>query len=454
MDLSLKSLAVPLPEDLAKLKGAGHFTEAQELIDSRLSTQLPRILRERLELERVLLQRIPPEYRYTETEALSAMQEAFHDVKASELQELRRQDAVDWYLIDGAFHYKNDFIENLVKTRPAWAARLKSAQALEDREGNFSMLDAAIAELQEKSTLSYSMTVELTLQVKAEAYCPQEKLSVHLPLPIEYAQAHHVELLDCCPEPQFIAAAQHPQRTLNFQGQFPADQVFRVRFRFENHMHNVDPQPDQVAQIQPNFYTQELEPHIVFTPFIRSLCREIIGSESNPLIKARKIYDYITQNIIYSYMRPYFTMCNIPEYCLSSRKGDCGVLGLSFITLCRCAGIPARWQSGLYANPLSIGNHDWAQYYIEPYGWLYADCSFGGAAYRAGNLKRWNFYATNLDPFRIPFASEFQYPMSPEKHFLRNDPYDNQNGEAEYESHGLLAHDCITSATVLEIKKL
>ena len=69
---------------------------------------------------------------------------------------------------------------------------------------------------------------------------------------------------------------------------------------------------------------------------------------------------------------------------------------------------------------------------MEPYGWLFADPSFGGGAYRNKNEKRWNFYFGNLDPFRMVANSEFQYDLLPEKKFLRSDPYDNQVGEVEY----------------------
>ena len=44
-------------------------------------------------------------------------------------------------------------------------------------------------------------------------------------------------------------------------------------------------------------------------------------------------------------------MEKIPETCALGLTGDCGVLALLFLTLCRCAGIPAQWQSGLTAEP-------------------------------------------------------------------------------------------------------
>lgn len=100
--------------------------------------------------------------------------------------------------------------------------------------------------------------------------------------------------------------------------------------------------------------------------------------------------------VMYSFVRSYFTIPQQVTYIASGMKGDCGLQALLFITMCRIAGIPAGWQSGLYANPRTIGCHDWAEFYIEPYGWLFADCSFGGAAYRAGHPERWEFYFGNL----------------------------------------------------------
>ena len=74
-------------------------------------------------------------------------------------------------------------------------------------------------------------------------------------------------------------------------------------------------------------------------------------------------------------MREYFTISNISEYAATNLKGDCGVQAILFITLCRIAGIPAKWQSGLYVSTHYTGCHDWAQFYIKPYGWLFADLS-------------------------------------------------------------------------------
>ena len=55
-----------------------------------------------------------------------------------------------------------------------------------------------------------------------------------------------------------------------------------------------------------------------------------------------------------------------------------------------------------------------------------------------------------MDPFRLPAARAFQQPFDPPKRFERSDPYDNQNGEAEYRDRGLLRRDFIERCALLD----
>ena len=216
----------------------------------------------------------------------------------------------------------------------------------------------------------------------------------------------------------------------------------------------VDPDPDKVCAEQPSFCLEEEAPHIMFTPLIRAMCQEIVGDETNPLLKAKRIYEYVTDRVRYSYVRRYSTILNIPEYAAVNQKGDCGVQAVLFITLCRCAGVPARWQSGLFAAPYDIGGHDWAQFYVAPYGWLYADLSFGGSAHRLGNEERRAFYFGNLDPFRMPANLAFQHEFIPPKQFMRNDPTDNQYGECEYNDRALTLKEYSCEHTMVDIHQI
>jgi hypothetical protein len=84
-----------------------------------------------------------------------------------------------------------------------------------------------------------------------------------------------------------------------------------------------------------------------------------------------------------------------------------------------------------------VGDHDWGRFYAEPYGWLYADCAYGGIAWRKGDPERWDFYFGNMDPFRIVINNDIQQTFDPPKSYMRADPYDNQCGEAEYDDRGI-----------------
>lgn len=86
---------------------------------------------------------------------------------------------------------------------------------------------------------------------------------------------------------------------------------------------------------------------------------------------------------MYSFMREYFCIENIAEY----------------------------------AADAYTGCHDWTQFYVEPYGWVFADLSFGGSAWRAGETERWNYYFGNLDVFRMPANLEIQSELVPPKDF-------------------------------------
>jgi hypothetical protein len=450
----LSYLSVSLPEDIEKLKWSGDFESELRVIDKRLQTDLPIAMKRRLEMEKEIVKVLPMDYPYTREEALRAADDAIRDFSAAEFDEWKDQGAIDWLMVNGEVRYKDDFVANLIKTRPVITARVKDPQSAQGKKKNFALLDETIASMKKKGSLSYHIRIRSVLTVDPDSVREGEPITVHLPLPVAGAQAKNIKILSTSLEPFSIGSENDPQRTVCFRETLKAGQEFAVEYEYDNCMNYADPKPEEADASQPDFCTDEQAPHIVFTPYLRSLTAEIVGEEKNPVRKARKIYDFVTTKVMYSFVRPYFAITNIPEYAAAGLKGDCGVQALLFITLCRCAGIPAQWQSGLYSTPLDIGCHDWARFYIAPYGWLFADCSFGGAAYREGAMERWNFYFGNLEPFRMPAASEFQHEFIPAKKFLRNDPYDNQTGEAEYEDRPLVHGEYKTEHTVLEIREI
>jgi transglutaminase-like putative cysteine protease len=185
-------------------------------------------------------------------------------------------------------------------------------------------------------------------------------------------------------------------------------------------------------------------PHVVFTPELRALSKRIIGGETNPAVQAKKFYDWIAENIKYSYALEYSTIRNISGYCLTKGYGDCGQEALLFMALCRLNGIPARWQSGWNLFPGAKSIHDWCEIYLEPYGWMPVDPYKGIWAMRyavtlTSEQKREvrDFYFGGLDYYRMAANSGHNQTLTPPKNTFRSDNVDFQRGELEWGTNNI-----------------
>lgn len=451
----LSYLSYPLPPDVQRLFEAGDYARMERVIAQRLiDPHTPRALRERLRFQLTIAQELPAAYPYTQAALLSELKARIRDFTEEELDALRDDGTLDWRYIGGEVRFKDNCISSLLKTRPQYASRALDPEVVAGAKRRGDALDAVIARMKEKGGLRARFEVHEEMTVSSDSLVPGETLRIHLPLPVVGAQVAGAALLSTSHAASLIAPEDEPHRTVYFELPYEPGMTVSAEIAYEIDAPYCEPRAEEVSPNQPSFDTGEMPPHVVFTPYLRALAREIVGDETNPLLKARRIYDFITTQAVYRFMPPYLTVTNIPEYFASGLRGDCGVQAITFITLCRLCGIPAKWQAGLYTTPESTGNHDWARFYIAPYGWLFADCSFGGSAYRSGARERWNFYFGNLEPWRLPLCSEFQQELNPPKRFLRRDPYDNQNGEIETLTRALKRTEYDTDSRIVRYEEL
>lgn len=447
---NLKSLMVNLPEDVERLVSYGDFTKALKLIDLYMGRNIPHILKDRLNFEKDRIRRFKEDYTYSFDEAFSLVQKNIKDFTKEELKYLKDERYADWIFIDGKIRFQNSFLENIIKVHNALGDRLINPNP----DNNSNILEQTIDEIIKNGEKKYFIHIKTGLKLISKSLKPGETVKVHLPIPRGAQQIKNIKILSTSHEPKTISPINYPQRTIYFEETVKGEDEFTVEYSYENHIKYNILSPEKVSKNQPTFYTEEWLPHIRFTPFLIELAKEIVGNEKNPLIKARKIYNYITKNVQYSFVRQYAAITSVAEYAAYNLKGDCGIQAMLFITLCRIVGVPARWQSGLVADPSRIGCHDWAEFYVEPFGWVFADPSFGGGGLRKGNEKKWNFYFGNLDPFRMVANSEFQYDLYPEKKFLRHDPYDNQIGEIECLDRPVFQNEYEIIKEIIEIKEI
>ncbi|OUQ40851.1 transglutaminase-like domain-containing protein [Faecalibacterium sp. An121] len=477
---TFRSLNEGLPGDIARLKAAGYFAEAIARIDERLAEDWsatqngpglaanptprgPDGQREAMTAQREIMRRLPLEYPYDQQQAVAKMQARVPDFTLEELQALERAGRVDWRFVEGEKHYLDRFDETLLDTDPSFAARQASppprdGQALARRR-------AVHQKMKQRGSARARITLATGVGMSDQAFAralarakAEGRDSVHvrawLPLPAACRAQSDIRLEEWSVQPTLIALADVPQRTAYWEADLTENRFFTARYSYISTARYIEPMDAVPDSTQPSFDTAEEPPHIVFTPFLRALAAQLTQGVTSPVEKARRFYDYITLNVRYHYQPSYFVLEDIPTCCAADRRGDCGVMALTFITLCRIAGIPAKWQSGLAVGPGKCGCHDWAKFYIEPWGWMYADCSYGASMARAGEEELRRHYFGSLDPGRMVANRAFGAPFDSPMYGFRADPYDNQTGEVEADGVGLYGDQVVSTKETLCYEEL
>ena len=452
---TLKYQNIGLPDDIRRCQLRGDYAEAIRLIDYRLEQpNIPQSMRYSLQIHRQMFLRTPEYFPHTLEQGLDIVRQDIPDFTMEELQSLMDQRYIRWIYIDGEKKLIRNFYSSICKSVPGFALRaqktLSGAESAVQGSVQAQQRDICMQKMKERGSLTNRIRIRTSVKLNDDQFTPGMFIRAHLPIPSQCEQQSDIVIEKMYPETGQIAPIDAPQRTICWEETMEENHEFMVEYSYlhkavfhdTEHMGPSD-------EIQPDFYTQGEAPHIVFTPYIKELVKTLTEGVTDPLEKARIFYDFITLNMKYTFMPAYFGLENIAETCARSYTGDCGVFALLFITLCRCAGIPACWQSGLTAEPDFCGGHDWARFYVAPYGWLFADTSYGTGAVRLEKEERRKFYFGNLDPFRMVANSEFMAPFTVDKDHWRADPYDNQIGEIETTDRGLCYDEYVRDKVVI-----
>lgn len=434
-----------LPQDIAEFLAKGNYKATVSRINWLLRKNLDDDLRNRLLFELERIKRIKKDYNLDESEARELARKELGDWGYEHFDEFVDKGYVDYIMVEGKRYFFRAFIDNILFLCEEPECKQKYEEKLRK---NWSYRDALINHVNEIVSSGLegfvfprNVRVKMTLRLPEGTVEPNEMVRCWLPYPIESKQQPIVRLIATSHKKYYIAPKDHPQRTIYFEIK-ATDKGFvecwvEYEYQIKAFYQKINPSNvlayDEDSELYQK-YTREQPPHIVFTRRIRQLANEIVGDEQNPYLKARKIYDWIAKNMTYTYVSEYCLYESIAEYVARNLRGDCGFHAILFITLTRAVGIPAKWQSGWYANPAFKGPspHDWTQFYIEPYGWLFADLSFA-RFWRTKNSVLYDFYFGNIDNFRTVFNEDLMGNFDPPKKFFRSDPVDNQRGEAETE---------------------
>ena len=447
----LSYLSVGLPDEVKMYHFAGDFAGEISAIDRWLTrpVPVPLCLRKRLEIQRIFAAQLLDDYPLTRADVVQGIRTRYPAADETALDAFIASGNVDYILKNGEMRFQHQAISNIFKTHTHDLERMYNPDFVKPDPTTQTEIPENIRIMREKGSRAFRYEVEYWMKLEPHAERPGQTLKIWFPYPVacESQPADEIKLIFSS-HPVTVTGTCH--RAAYMEVPCEAGTTYTVRYSFVNRAKytaldldrtDYPPVGEGLTTDELAYYTGEQYPHIRFTPFIKELAAEIAGDERDPLRLARRVYDYICEHVRYSYVRDYLLIENIPEFVLMNGYGDCGTMALAFITLCRALGIPAKWQSGSACYPDSIGSHDWAQFYIAPYGWLYCDPSYGEGAARAGNEIRRDHYFANLDPFRLVASNEFQQPLTPDKAFCRMDPYDNQSGEAEYTDENIFFED-------------
>ncbi|MCH7875542.1 MAG: transglutaminase domain-containing protein [Gemmatimonadetes bacterium] len=114
---------------------------------------------------------------------------------------------------------------------------------------------------------------------------------------------------------------------------------------------------------------------------IRAQARQIVGRERRPERAARRLLDWVYQNLDKQ------VSVSVPSAVavFETRRGDCNEHTVLFVALARAVGLPARTAAGLVYLDGRFYYHAWPEVYLD--GWVPVDPTFGQFPADATHLR-------------------------------------------------------------------
>lgn len=136
---------------------------------------------------------------------------------------------------------------------------------------------------------------------------------------------------------------------------------------------------------------------------IADLSRQQTAGATQPLEKARKIYNYVVATMHYDHDGTGWGRGDALWAC-DAKHGNCTDFHSLFIAMARAAGIPARFEIGFplpataHEGAIS-GYHCWAEFYVDGMGWVPVDASEGWK-----DKSKLDYFFGATDPNRVMFS--------------------------------------------------
>ena len=426
--------------NLKQMVHNGEFNKAVSLVDSQVQAGA---LTGKDSAEAVYLKdlthRIELDFAKNEEQVRSELQRYYPELTDSQMNVWEKTGALEMRIINGQKRFFRNAVPNLFRIDSTEAkVKLKvDGPSVDELDEFCKVYDKKIVDSPKPLTKHFEFTYTIT--VKPNAVPCGQIVRCWLPFPrISEPRQDDVQLISTSQKDYQLAVNKDNLQRSLYMEQFARQDspvVFSYKASFTTHtqlvsLNSEEAEPYDTTSALYQNYTAQRPPQIVFSNDIRKMTSQIVGDETNPILKARKIFNWIDSNVPWASALEYSTFDNIPEYVLKYRHGDCGMQTLLFMTMARFAGVPAKWQSGWMLHPGELNLHDWCQVYFEGIGWVPVDQSFGRLDVKDNAVR--NFYFGGYDGYRMIVNDGFSQPFTPAKEFPRSEPIDFQRGEVEW----------------------
>jgi hypothetical protein len=429
---------------------AGNFTAATELIDKYIAeNNLSDKEIYDLNFQKDLMQRIRLDFRTDKEKVVEYIKKYYPDVDDVMLAKWEESKALEAMTIDGEKKYFRSAARNLFRIDKE--ARARKIEVDGDGVDELkSLLKKHLPEVIEQAKISpqhqsvpEKMKITYTLTVPENTIPSGDTLRCWLPYPrTDNRRQTNVELISVNSDNCTVSPDEHLHKSLYMEKTAKENEpaVFSFSFTMSVAGEWFGLTPDDIKPYNKESdlykkYTEQRTSHVIFTDLIKQFSERIVGAETNPLLVSNKILQFIKEHYPWASALEYSTMKNIPEYVLRNNHGDCGMVGLLYITLCRYNGIPAKWQSGFMLHPGDVNLHDWAETYFEGIGWVPVDPSFIRNNFDDDVLN--TFYSNGIDAYRWIVNDDYSQEFYPAKKYPRSETVDFQRGEVEWKGGNL-----------------
>ncbi len=233
-----------------------------------------------------------------------------------------------------------------------------------------------------KRSNSHTLALQLTHEFRNYGPGQVPSLDVYVAVPTDLPNQKLIGAVQFSPEPQEIIQDRWQQSVAHFRmTDLPLAKRERIVMRATAELsqarefvypHKVGALSDIPADIRKAYLVDEDKYRITDSSIVNAV-RQAVGKESNPYWIMRAIHRYIREHLTYELSGGW----NIAPQVLSRGNGSCSEYTFLFISMCRAAGLPARYVGSIVVRGDDASTddvfHRWSQVYLPNYGWVHVD---------------------------------------------------------------------------------